>query len=304
MPHKPVLLEETLQWLDLKPGAIVVDGTLGSAGHSTAILKLIGPTGKLIGLDRDPDALKRSREALKDFSNAIILHENYIELEKILDRLNIRSIDAVLLDVGCSSDQLEDPARGFSFQKDGPLDMRMNPEAENSARDLVRDLSEGELEQIFREFGEERYAGRIARSIVWCRDRQPIETTWDLVDAVNKALPGTGKLAHGAKAPWMKRHPATRVFQALRIAVNDELGAVKAGLEAAWRRLKPGGRLAIITFHSLEDRIVKNEFRERHKQKTGRMVVKKFVAPSRAEELENPRARSAKLRVIEKLEVT
>ena len=290
MQHKPVLLQETLQWLNLKSGAIVLDGTLGSGGHALEILKVIGPRGRLIGIDQDPSALERTRQTLAAFQGQISLHcDNFRNVEHVLDRVNLPAVNAVILDVGLSSDQLEDESRGFSFSRSGPLDMRMNPENEQTARDLVNDLSKQQLEKIFREYGEEHRARRVVDWIDSERRKKPIETTVELVKIVEKAIPYRGRL-----------HPATKVFQALRIATNDELGALKEGLAAIWKRLSGGGRLAVISFHSLEDRIVKWQFREWQAAGTGTIVTKKPVIATREEICENPRSRSAKLRVMEK----
>ena len=302
MPHKPVLLQEVLQCLNLKPGAFVADGTVGSGGHALEILKAIGPGGRLIGVDQDPAAISRCRDLLKSFPQASLHTGNFLCLDKMLEGLNIHSVDAVLLDVGLSSDQLQEPARGFSFDAEGPLDMRMDPEAAVSARQLVNRLSEGELEKMFREYGQERWAKRFAHGIVNERRVKPLETTGDLARVISKSLPGGFHASKKARRPsWARRHPATRVFQALRIAVNDELGVLERGLPAIWSRIKPGGRFAVITFHSLEDRIVKNCFRDWSRKGEGRLVTKKPVTPSPEERMGNPRSRSAKLRAIEKL---
>ena len=301
MPHKPVLLQEALQCLDLKSGATVMDGTLGSAGHALEILKQIGSKGRLIGFDQDPAAIARCREILKDFQGQISLHpENFRNAGEILESLNIPALDAVILDVGLSSDQLEDAVRGFSFDRSGPLDMRMDPRAPNSARDLVNDLSEEELEKLFRELGEERWARRIAGNIFRERAKQPIETTDDLVRVIEEALPRRTRFRKGSRPVWARRHPATRAFQALRIAANDELGALREGLPAVWRKIKPGGRLAVITFHSLEDRIVKFQFRSWAQTEGAVILTKKPVTATREEAAANPRSRSAKLRAVEK----
>ncbi len=301
MVHKPVLLKEVLACLALKPGAIVADGTLGSGGHAAEILKIIGPEGRLIGIDQDPEALDRTRRKLDGLGQVTYQHGNFKNIKKILDFLNVPEVDAVILDVGFSSDQLETAERGFSFERSGPLDMRMNPEAGPTARDLVNDLSERELEKLFREYGNERWARQFAGMI--CRQRvlRPIETTDDLVRTLLEAFPRRSRTRNENRPFWMRRHPATRVFQALRIAVNDELGALREALPEIWQVLKHGGRLAVITFHSLEDRIVKEEFRMRAKQGQGKLVVKKPIVPSWEEVKANPRARSAKLRAVEKI---
>ena len=298
MPHKPALLQETLQYLNLRPGLIVVDGTIGSGGHAAEILKRIGEEGKLIGLDQDPASLERCREVFERDGNVSLHHKNFADIQELLDALNISSVDAVLLDVGFSSDQIENGKRGFSFERSGPLDMRMNPEIGITAADLVNKLSERELKDLFWNYGNERHSGRIAASI--CRERSThrIETTDDLVRAVENASPHRGKYA-----PFHRRriHPATRVFQALRIAVNDELNILKEGLPRIWKRIAKGGRFGVISFHSLEDRIVKVQFRSWSQNKEGALITKKPLIPSLEEQQNNPRSRSAKLRVIEKI---
>ena len=300
LKHQPVLLQEVLEGLRLKPGDQVLDGTLGSGGHAVAILEQIGPTGRYIGLDQDPEALERSRTRLASFPQASFHHGNFEDFEKVLESLNIASLNAVIVDIGMASDQLENPQRGFSFEREGPLDMRMNPAAELSASDLIRELSEEELIQIFRNYGQERWARRFARGIVENRKIKEITTTQELCRVLESALPKGLQVAKGKRPPWRRRHPATRVFQALRIAVNDELNVLKRSLPRFWRVLKPGGRLAVISFHSLEDRIVKHQFREWKTQGEGEWVYKKPVTAGDAEVNQNPRARSAKLRVIEK----
>jgi len=260
-----------------------VDATLGSGGHAASILKCLGLSGRLIGIDQDPEAVRRARENLKSFSSVEYYQENFSRLDEILDRLNLRVVDAVLLDVGVSREQLQTPERGFSFAEEGPLDMRMGGPSGETAADLV---------ELFKRYGEERWAGRIARVICQARGRQPIVTTGELARLVQQAVPG--KFRYGP------RHPATRIFQALRIAVNRELEALEAVLPKALERLRPGGRLAVITFHSLEDRIVKWKFREWASEEKVEILTRKPVTPQRGEMLENPRSRSAKLRAVRK----
>lgn len=293
LAHAPVLVSETLRLLNLRPGAGVVDATLGSGGHAREILKVIGPDGRLVGIDQDPEAVERAKKSLEGFPQVCTVRENFSGLHEILERLNFREVDAVILDVGVSSEQLEEARRGFSFLKDGPLDMRMDPGRPVTARDLVNDLSQEELERIFRKYGEERWAKRIAGAI--CRERfqKPIETTAQLVQLVRKAVPRP--LSYGP------RHPAMRVFQALRIAVNQELQSLERVLPPALTALRSGGRLAVITFHSLEDRIVKRTFREWKDQGKVMILTPKPVTPTPEEVQRNPRARSAKLRGVEKL---
>lgn len=291
--HQPVLLDSVLSYLRLNPGDIVLDGTVGSGGHAEAILRAIGATGSFIGLDRDEEALRRARDRLKDFTCRIILrHLNFRHLDRILFELNLKHVDAVLLDVGVSSEQLEDPDRGFSFQLNGPLDMRMDRSGGRTVQDLVERAGERDLIQIFREFGEERFAARIAGAIVRSRPRHPIQTTGELRKLVEDVTP--------IRFRYGRTHPATRIFQALRIAVNDELAALEESLPKAFDALKPGGRLAVITFHSLEDRIVKQFFVGQKKEEKGRILTKKPVRASSLEVQNNPSARSAKLRALER----
>ncbi len=298
MPHKPVLLQETLECLNLRPGSIAVDGTLGSGGHATEILKRIGETGRLLGLDQDPASIQSAREIFEGYSNVSLHAENFSDFEKVLDALNISSVDAVLLDVGFSSDQIEDADRGFSFERPGPLDMRMNPKINFTAADLVNTLSEKELKDLFWRYGNERWSGRIAASLCRQRSTRRIETTQDLAGIIEKALPYRGRYASSGKK---RPHPATRVFQALRIAVNDELNVLQESLPRIWKRIAKGGRFAVLSFHSLEDRIVKGQFRSWRQNKEGLPTTKKPITPSLEERQNNPRSRSAKLRAIEKI---
>jgi 16S rRNA (cytosine1402-N4)-methyltransferase len=293
-PHEPVLREEVLRLLDIQPGGVVVDATLGSGGHAREILRRLGPRGRLIGIDQDPGALERAKENLKEFPNVDYVHANFAELDKMLDRLNLKKIDAVILDVGLSTEQLEEARRGFSFLKEGPLDMRMDPSREIRAGDLVNRLPETELEKLFRIYGEERWARRIARAIARRRIEAPLETTSDLVEVVKRAVP---RPAH-----FGPRHPAMRVFQALRIRVNEELEALETVLPKAFKALRTGGRLAVISFHSLEDRIVKQTFRHWAAEGRAELLTKKPVSPGEDEVKRNPRSRSAKLRAVAKIE--
>ena len=290
--HEPVLREEVLRFLNPKPGDVVVDATVGSAGHAAAILKCLGRRGRLVGIDQDPEAVRRAQRKLKEFKGAQVVQSNFNHLDKILERLNLDAVDAVLLDVGLSTEQLEAAGRGFSFLKEGPLDMRMNPEGPLRARDLVNDLSQGELEKLLRAHGEGRWAGRIARAILRRRARQPIETTRELAEVIEEAVP--------RRFHFGRLHPATRTFQALRIRVNDELRALEETLPKALRVLRPGGRIAVISFHSLEDRIVKQCFREGARQGILEILTKKPVEAGPEEVERNPRSRSAKLRVARK----
>ena len=304
--HEPVLLEEALLALQPAAGRLYVDGTVGGGGHAEAILEASGPGGRVVGCDRDDWALAAAARRLKRFGDRLELHrEPFAGLAKCLAKA---SCDGVLLDLGVSSPQLDEAERGFSFQVEGPLDMRMDRRQPVSAAQLVNELEAGELATIFWELGGERRSRRIARAIVEQRDMQRIETTLQLADTVERACPRRGA----------RTHPATGVFQALRMAVNDELGQVQAGLDAAWSVLKPGGCLAVITFHSGEDRLVKQFSRRLAKPYTGRGDVdvpelrepreplarelsRKAIKPSDAEVGRNPRSRSAQMRAMEKL---
>lgn len=306
--HKSVLLDECIENLNVKPDGIYLDGTLGGAGHSYEIAKRL-TTGRLIGVDRDPAALHAAGERLAPFSDRVTtVHSNFSELDRILDDLGIAAVDGMLFDLGVSSPQLDDARRGFSYMADAPLDMRMNREDVLTAYDVVNTWRQEELRRILYEYGEERYAPQIAANIVKKRENAPIKTTLQLVDVIRGAMP--------PQALREKQHPAKRSFQAIRIAVNDELGAVAKLMQTAFRRLKSGGRLCIITFHSLEDRIVKTELQQAArgctcppefpvcvcgKKPIIRMITKKPIQSREAELLENPRARSAKLRVAEKI---
>ena len=305
--HVSVLLDECIEALDIKPDGIYVDGTLGGAGHSSQIVKRL-TTGRHIGIDRDPVALKAAGERLAPYGDKVTLvHSNFCEIKQVLDDLGIDGVDGILLDLGVSSPQLDDGSRGFSYMADAPLDMRMNSEDVLSAYDVVNTWSQDELKRVLYDYGEERYAPRIAAAICSRREEKPIETTLELVDIIRSAMP--------AAALREKQHPAKRSFQAIRIAVNDELGSVEKVMRDAIPCLNPGGRLAVITFHSLEDRIVKNAMAEAAKGCTcppnfpvcvcGKKPQVKLISRkpivSGEEELErNPRARSAKLRVCEK----
>lgn len=298
--HKPVLLKEVLQLLDLHPGERVVDGTLGSGGHAVELAKAVGPQGRLIGIDWDPESIPRAEAQLRAFSNIEFQVANFAEIGKVLENLNLREVDAVLLDIGFSSDQLEDPERGFSFEREGPLDMRLNPEIPIRARDLVNDLSQNELEGLFRKYGDEKRARAYARVLVEARKKKPIQTTRELVEALGRVFPPSRGKRPSERNAVTGRHFATKVFQALRIAVNQELANLESGLQNIWERLKPGGRLAVISFHSLEDRIVKQTFRAWQRLGAGELLVKKPITASWAQRKENPRSRSAKLRGIRK----
>ena len=306
--HVSVLLDECIEGLNIRPNGIYVDGTLGGAGHSSQIAARL-TTGRLIGIDRDPVALKAAGERLAPFGDRVTLvHSNFCEIANVLDDLGIDGVDGILLDLGVSSPQLDDGSRGFSYMVDAPLDMRMNNGDALTAREVVNTWSYEELRRILFDYGEERYAPQIAANICRVRETKPIETTLELVDVIRGAMP--------ASALREKQHPAKRSFQAIRIAVNDELGAVRQVMEAAIPKLNPGGRLAIITFHSLEDRIVKNGMADAAKgcicppnfpvcvcgKKPQVKLVNRKPIISGDEELErNPRTRSAKLRICEKI---
>ena len=295
MLHEPVLLHEVLSGLDLHEGQIVLDGTLGDGGHSRAIGEAIGPTGTLIGLDADPAAIERAGKNLADLPCRKIFHcGNFRDIEAHLETLGFPTIDRALLDLGLSSPQLADPTRGFSFQSDGPLLMTLSGEAaeEASAASLVNRLTVGELGDILAQYGEEGYARRIAEAIVAARRQGPILTTGALVRVIEEAVPKGYRFG--------RKHFATKTFQALRIATNDELGALVQGLTGIWAHLAPQGRLAVISFHSLEARIVKEHFRNWSKTGEGTLLHKHAVKPTREEEIRNPRSRSATLRIISK----
>ena len=301
MRHNPVLLQEVLEYLALRHGAVVMDGTLGSGGHAEALLGKIGPSGRLIGFDQDPEAIARCRALFQGDPRVTLVHENFRNLEKVFSGLRVAAFDAVLLDIGTSSEQLADGKRGFSFQTEGELDMRMNPEVGLKASELLAQMSEVELADLFYHYGEERNSRRFARVIVERRRQQPIQTIADLNQTLERALPAHMRFKKGQRPSWARRHPATKVFQALRIGVNDELEALKEGMAVAFDHLTKAGRLGIISFHSIEDRIVKQQFRKWDDEERGNLIFRKPMVANRSEILNNPRARSAKLRVIEKI---
>lgn len=291
--HKPVLLGPVLQYLDLKPGAVVLDGTAGGGGHSEAMLRVIGPHGCLIALDQDEEALRRTGERLKELKGKVLLKQlNFRDLDLALSSLHIEKINAVVLDIGLSSDQLDDASRGFSFREDGPLDMRMDRNQVRDAASWINEESAERLTEIFYKYGEERFSRKIVQSIVREREQRPIRTTKELANLVEGAVP--------VRFRFGRIHPATRVFQALRIAVNDELGALRESLPKALNALETNGKLVVISFHSLEDRIVKHFFLAAAREGIGKVLTKKPVRPSKEEIAENSRARSAKLRAIER----
>lgn len=305
--HVSVLLKECIEGLNIKPNGIYVDGTLGGGGHSFKILQLLDG-GKLIGVDQDTDALKAATDRLKIFEGKFIpVHSNFSQISRVLADLEIKKIDGLLLDLGVSSFQLDEAERGFSYMNDGKLDMRMNQNDTFTAYDVVNGYSEQKLTEIITDYGEENWSNRIAKFIIQERAEKPIETTFELVEVIKKAIPAAAR----KDGP----HPAKRTFQAIRIEVNNELKIIEQTIEAAVENLNKGGRIAIITFHSLEDRIVKNAYK---KLATGctcppefpvcvcggkakvKIITKKPILPSDEEIEMNPRARSAKLRVAEK----
>jgi 16S rRNA (cytosine1402-N4)-methyltransferase len=284
--HRPVLLQEVVSWLAPEGDSILVDGTVGAGGHASAMARLLGPDGRVIGLDRDPEMLAMAARATEGLPVTLI-NASYADLGRFLDDLEIDAVDGILLDLGLSSDQLAWAHRGFSFAEDGPLDMRFDPKTRETAADLVNDLDEKELADLIFEYGEERHSRKIARRIVEARRVEPIITTARLAEIVRKGVPGK----------WGAIDPATRTFQALRIAVNGELDLLDEVLADLAGYLKPGGKAAIISFHSLEDRRVKHAFRE----DAGLTVLTRKPVLATAEELAtNPRARSAKLRVAQR----
>ena len=309
MSHVPVMLEQVVEVLKPAPGQVVVDCTVGGGGHAAAILPRLVPGGRLIGIDQDPRTLQTARERLAPFGEAVTLvHGNFRDLAAILARVGVNRVHAVLFDLGVSSFQLDEPEWGFTYRADAPLDMRMDPGSPVTAADLVNTLPKAELARLIREYGEERWAGKIAAAIVRARERKPFATTGELVEVVKAAIP----------APARRRgpHPARRTFQALRIAVNGELDALRTGLLAAIEALSPGGRVAVISFHSLEDRIVKQTFADLSvgcrcppelpecrcgRQAVLRVVTRKPLVPASQEVAANPRARSARLRAAERL---
>ncbi len=306
--HVPVLYEETLEGLAIRPDGVYADGTLGGGGHSAGICSRLGPEGLLIGIDRDRDALAAASARLEPYPcRKIFVHSNYADIKDVLRDLGIASVDGILADLGVSSFQLDEESRGFSYMHSAPLDMRMDQDASFSAYDVVNGYSRDELTKIIREYGEEKWASRIAGFIVKYREAAPIETTGQLTEIIKSAVP--------AKARREGPHPAKRTFQAIRIEVNDELGGLRTAVDQFIDVLAPSGRMCIITFHSLEDRIVKQGITAREnpctcppglpcvcgKKPDIRRVTKKPVLPSASEIAANPRARSAKLRIAEKL---
>ena len=306
--HVSVLLNECIEGLNIKPNGTYVDCTLGGAGHSSHILKNLSKDGVLVGIDQDRDALTAAKERLKDYDNVRYVHSNFYNIDNILSDLDIEKVDGILMDLGVSSYQLDEASRGFSYMQDAPLDMRMNRDNDFSAYDIVNNYSEEQLYKIIKDYGEERFAKRIANFIVNAREINPIQTTLELVEIIKNAIP--------AKARREGPHPAKRTFQAIRIEVNSELKILNKTIEDGVERLNKGGRMVIITFHSLEDRIVKLKYRELDnpctcpkefpmcvcgKKPTIKVLTRKGLAPSKEEIEENPRSRSAKVRILEKI---
>lgn len=307
--HKSVLLEECIENLDIKKDGIYVDGTLGGAGHSSEIVKLLGENGLLVGIDQDENAIKAASLKLNDVINKVkLVRDNFSNLKSILKELSIENFDGLLLDLGVSSHQLDEAERGFSYMHDAPLDMRMDTRNNLTARHVVNNYSKLDLERIIKDYGEERWAKRIAQFIVQFREDEEIITTYQLVDIIKRAIP------RGARMDGP--HPAKRTFQAIRIEVNQELDVIGSTIKVAVEKLNTGGRICIITFHSLEDRIVKNTFRslenpctcpiefpicQCNKRPTVKVITRKPILPTKEEIEANPRSRSAKLRVAEKI---
>lgn len=305
--HKSVLLYETVGSLNIKPGGCYVDGTLGGGGHACEVCKRLG-SGRLVGIDQDADAVQAAGERLKPFSDKVtIVRSNYEHIETVLEDLGIPGADGIYLDLGVSSHQLDTASRGFTYREDAPLDMRMDQRNPMTAADIVNTYSEMELFRIIRDYGEDHFAKNIAKHIVRAREEHPIQTTGELTELIKAAIPARVRAAGG--------HPAKRTFQAIRIELNHELEVLETSIDTMIRLLNPGGRLSIITFHSLEDRIVKNRFRINEnpcicppdfpvcvcgKKSMGRVITRKPILPSQEELEENSRSKSAKLRVFER----
>lgn len=306
--HVSVLLNETIEGLNIKPDGIYADGTLGGAGHSFQIASKLNGLGRLIGFDQDEDAIKASTERLKEFKNVTIVRSNYRNMKEELNNRGIEKVDGILLDLGVSSYQLDTVSRGFSYKEEAPLDMRMDNRNEVTARDIVNNYSQGDLFRIIRDYGEDKFAANIAKHIVMNREAKPIETTTELAEIVKAAIPMKFRKQGG--------HPAKQTFQAIRIELNSELSVLKESLMDMIDLLNPNGRICIITFHSLEDRIVKNIFKEAEdpctcpknfptcvcgKKSKGKVITRKPILPSEEEFKLNLRSKSAKLRIFEKI---
>lgn len=306
--HKSVLLDETIESLNIKPNGIYVDGTLGGGGHSYEIAKRLTDGGRLIGIDQDEDAIRAAKERLSEFADRVtIVRDNYCNMPRVLDELGISKVDGILLDIGVSSYQLDEAERGFTYKQDAPLDMRMDQRQEMTAKDIVNGYSEEDLYRIIRDYGEDKFAKNIAKHIVQARQIKPVETTFELDEIIKAAIPMKFRATGG--------HPAKKTFQAIRIELNRELEVLDESIDAMTDLLNDGGRLCIITFHSLEDRIVKTRFRKNEnpctcppdfpvcvcgKKPKGRVITRKPIVPDEEELEENKRAKSSKLRVFER----
>lgn len=306
--HIPIMLNQVLDGLDIKPEGVYVDGTLGGAGHSYEIVKKLSGGGRLVGIDQDGDAIHSAGARLQKYMDRVdIVKSNYVNMPAVLDNLGIDKVDGILLDLGVSSYQFDNAERGFSYRMDAPLDMRMDRDSDYTAEDIVNDYSEEDLRRIIKEYGEEKFAGRIAAEIVKARETQRIRTTFELNEIITKAIPAAAR-RHGG-------HPAKKTYQAIRIELNRELTVLSDSIEGMIDRLKPQGRICIITFHSLEDRIVKNAFKTAEnpcicppefpvcvcgRKPKGRVITKKPIEADEKEREENPRSTSAKLRVFER----
>ena len=306
--HKSILLTECMDGLSIKPDGIYVDGTLGGGGHSFHILERLGERGRLIGIDQDEDAIKAATKRLESYENKVtIVRDNYEHFQTILSALSIPKVDGILLDLGVSSYQFDEADRGFSYRFDAPLDMRMDRRQDFTAKDLLNSYSEAELYRIIRDYGEDKFAKNMAKHIVREREKKPIETTFELSEIISHAIPMKMRVQGG--------HPAKKTFQAVRIALNRELEVLEESIEEMIKALKPKGRLCIITFHSLEDRIVKKAFRTAEdpcicpkdfpicscgRKSLGTVISRKAICPTALEMEENPRSKSAKLRIFER----
>lgn len=306
--HKSVLLRETIDSLKVKPGGIYVDGTLGGGGHAFELCSRLGKDGRLIGIDQDEAAISAASERLSEYKGQVtIVRSNYSRMPQVLDELGIGKVDGIYLDLGVSSYQLDTPERGFTYREDVPLDMRMDQREPMTAADIVNTYSEEKLYRVIRDYGEDKFAKNIAKHIVRKRQEKPIETTGELVEAIKAAIPARVRATGG--------HPAKQTFQAIRIELNGELEVLESSIDRMIERLNPKGRLAVITFHSLEDRIVKHKFRENEQPcicppdfpvcvcgrvSKGRVITRKPITPTEEEEKENNRAKSSKLRVFER----
>lgn len=306
--HKSVLLDETIESLNIKPNGIYVDGTLGGGGHSYEIAKRLTDGGRLIGIDQDEDAIRAAKERLSEFADRVtIVRDNYCNMPKVLDELGISKVDGILLDIGVSSYQLDEAERGFTYKQDAPLDMRMDQRQEMTAKDIVNGYSEEDLYRIIRDYGEDKFAKNIAKHIVQARQIKPVETTFELDEIIKAAIPMKLRATGG--------HPAKKTFQAIRIELNRELEVLDESIDAMTDLLNDNGRLCIITFHSLEDRIVKTRFRKNEnpctcppdfpvcvcgKKPKGKVITRKPIVPDEEELEENKRAKSSKLRVFER----